>query len=151
MIEFVGADTKLHPDSPVRIGECTPTNPSGKSPASIPQLMSPGDTTRMTDQSMELQLWLELPGAITLGLIPIVTGGVGAIVAAVTGPNAIKTAKVVAALVTPIVIAYSYSNKSSKEKADKEARAKEYREKLEQVTEKQEIDDRKAGRPTMQA
>jgi hypothetical protein len=62
-----------------------------------------------------------------------------------------KATKIVAPVVTPIVVAYSYSKKSSEEKAGKEARAKEYREKLEKVVDKQEINDRKAGRPTMQA
>jgi hypothetical protein len=71
MIEFVGADTKFHSAPPLRIGECTPSNPSGRTPANIPQLMSSDGNTHTADQAIELQLWLAFPGAIALGLIPM--------------------------------------------------------------------------------
>ncbi|MBK5300519.1 MULTISPECIES: hypothetical protein [Gammaproteobacteria] len=148
MIEFVGADTKFHSPPPVRIGECTPSNPSGKTPADIPQLIPSDGNTHTVDQAIELQMWLGLPSGIALGLIPMV---IGPWVTQIIGASAIKTIKATTAVAVPVIIASSYSNKSSTEKSDKEARVKEYREKLEQVIEKQEINDRKFGGPTMVA
>jgi hypothetical protein len=152
MIEFIGSDTRLVPDPLVRIGECTPSNPSGRPQISSPQLMSFDNNSRMTDQSIELQMWLGLPGSIGLGLIPIVLGPA---ITLLIGPATTKTIKVLTVVATPIIAAYTVSSKSSQKQASneasKEASAKEYREKLEKVIEKQEIDDRKAGRPTMQA
>ncbi len=148
MIEFIGADTRFHSAPPIRVSECTPSNPSGRPPANILQLIPSDGNTHIADQAIELQMWLGLPGGIALGLIPLV---IGPGIAQLVGPGTIKTAKAIAAVVIPIIVAKSYSSKSSTETNDKEAHAKEYREKLEQVIEKQEINDRKFGGPTMQA